>query len=70
MNDNPLFATCYQIRRMQWWGTTKPTDAQIVPDNYMTNQRRIGSWLAARELISVADADAATVVATSSSKAP
>eukprot|EP00972_Heterocapsa_arctica_P089470 13190957-Heterocapsa_arctica.AAC.1 len=42
MNENPLFAQCYQIRCMQWFGTTKPTDGQSVPDNYMTNQRRIG----------------------------
>eukprot|EP00972_Heterocapsa_arctica_P023054 3391934-Heterocapsa_arctica.AAC.1 len=46
---------------MEWLGTTKPNDDQIVPDYYMTNRRRTGSWLAARELLGAAEADASAV---------
>eukprot|EP00972_Heterocapsa_arctica_P061881 9122076-Heterocapsa_arctica.AAC.1 len=55
---------------MQWWGTTKPTDEQIVADNILSNQRRIGSWRAAREMLTQADAEEGAVRATASSKAP
>eukprot|EP00972_Heterocapsa_arctica_P086663 12774366-Heterocapsa_arctica.AAC.1 len=47
MTENPLFAKCYKTQCLQWFGTTSPSDAHIVPDSYMTNRRRLGSWLAA-----------------------
>eukprot|EP00972_Heterocapsa_arctica_P030410 4478831-Heterocapsa_arctica.AAC.1 len=78
MTENPLFAQCYKTRCLQWFGITTPTDAHIVPDNYMTNRRRLGSYLAAHELLVVADAAApvpvtglvAAPLTTSKAKAP
>eukprot|EP00972_Heterocapsa_arctica_P085797 12643884-Heterocapsa_arctica.AAC.1 len=69
LNTNPLFAECCRVRCMQWWGTTKPTDEHVVADNILSNQRRIGSWKAARQMLTQADAEASAVHATTSSKA-
>eukprot|EP00972_Heterocapsa_arctica_P085093 12538271-Heterocapsa_arctica.AAC.1 len=55
---------------MQWWGTTNPSDEQIVADNALANQRRIGAWKAARQMLLQADADASANYATASSKVP
>eukprot|EP00972_Heterocapsa_arctica_P079100 11661287-Heterocapsa_arctica.AAC.2 len=53
MTENPLFNHCYKTRCLHWFKTTEPTDAHVVPDNFLTNERRLGSFLVARELLAV-----------------
>eukprot|EP00972_Heterocapsa_arctica_P055040 8116502-Heterocapsa_arctica.AAC.1 len=51
MTENPVFSNCYETRCLEWFHTTRPTDEHLVPDNALPNDRRLGSYLAAKAML-------------------
>eukprot|EP00972_Heterocapsa_arctica_P081849 12061876-Heterocapsa_arctica.AAC.1 len=48
MMNNPVFRRCYEVRCIEWFHTNHVTDEHVVPDNALTNERRMGSFIAAQ----------------------
>eukprot|EP00972_Heterocapsa_arctica_P103726 15287162-Heterocapsa_arctica.AAC.1 len=51
MTENLLYDLAYKTRCFQGFHTTTPTDEHLVPDNILTNERRLGSYIAAKAVL-------------------